>query len=65
MPIHVRANQGDYAEACLLPGDPLRAEYIAKTFMDDVRFERHPGGGMEIVLKKNVGAIKEREENPA
>jgi DeoD family purine-nucleoside phosphorylase len=36
MPIHVRASPGDYAEACLLPGDPLRAKYIAETFMDDV-----------------------------
>jgi len=36
MPIHVRANPGDYAEACLLPGDPLRAQYIAETFLDDV-----------------------------
>ena len=36
MPIHVRANVGDYAEACLLPGDPLRAKYIAETFFDDV-----------------------------
>jgi DeoD family purine-nucleoside phosphorylase len=36
MPIHVRANVGDYAEACLLPGDPLRAQYIAETFLDDV-----------------------------
>ena len=36
MPIHVRANPGDYAEACLLPGDPLRAKYIAETFFDDV-----------------------------
>jgi len=36
MPIHVRANQGDYAEACLLPGDPLRAKHIAETFMEDV-----------------------------
>ena len=34
MPIHVRAEPGDYAEACLLPGDPLRAEYIAETFLD-------------------------------
>jgi hypothetical protein len=25
----------------------------------------HAAGGMEIVLKKNLGAIKEREENPA
>jgi DeoD family purine-nucleoside phosphorylase len=34
VPIHVRAQAGDYAEACLLPGDPLRAEYIAETFLD-------------------------------
>ncbi len=36
MPIHLRANPGDYAEACLLPGDPLRAKYIADTFLTDV-----------------------------
>jgi len=34
MPIHVRAQPGDYAEACLLPGDPVRAKYIAETFLD-------------------------------
>src|SRR5919201_7115300 len=34
MPIHVRAEPGDYAEACLLPGDPLRAKYIADTYLD-------------------------------
>jgi DeoD family purine-nucleoside phosphorylase len=34
VPIHIRANEGDYAEACLLPGDPLRAKYIAETFLD-------------------------------
>ena len=36
MPIHIRAEPGDYAEACLLPGDPLRAKYIAETFLADV-----------------------------
>jgi DeoD family purine-nucleoside phosphorylase len=36
MPIHVRAQPGDYAEACLLPGDPLRAKYIAETFLEGV-----------------------------
>jgi DeoD family purine-nucleoside phosphorylase len=45
MPIHVRANPGDYAEACLLPGDPLRAEYIAKTFLGDV-VQRNSERGM-------------------
>jgi DeoD family purine-nucleoside phosphorylase len=37
VPIHLRGEPGDYAEACLLPGDPLRAKYIAETFMDDIR----------------------------
>jgi 5'-methylthioadenosine phosphorylase/purine-nucleoside phosphorylase len=37
VPIHLRAEHGDYADACLLPGDPLRAKYIAETFMQDVR----------------------------
>ena len=36
MPIHLRAEPGDYADACLLPGDPLRAKYIAETFLADV-----------------------------
>jgi purine-nucleoside phosphorylase len=35
VPIHVRAEPGDYAEACLLPGDPLRAKYIADTYLDN------------------------------
>lgn len=34
MPIHVRAEKGAYASAVLCPGDPRRAEYIAKTFFD-------------------------------
>ena len=34
MPIHVRAQAGDYAEACLIPGDPLRAKYVAETFLE-------------------------------
>ncbi len=35
MPIHVRAEPGEYADACLLPGDPLRARYIAETYLDN------------------------------
>lgn len=34
MPIHLRANPGDYAPAVLCPGDPRRATYIANTFFD-------------------------------
>jgi DeoD family purine-nucleoside phosphorylase len=36
VPIHIRAEPGDYAPACLLPGDPLRAKYIAETYLDGV-----------------------------
>jgi len=36
MPIHIRAEPGDYAEAVLLPGDPLRAKYISETYLEDV-----------------------------
>src|SRR5437588_1950743 len=45
MPIHVRAEPGDYAEACLLPGDPLRAKYIAETYLDDA-VQRNAERGM-------------------
>ena len=34
---HIAAAEGEFAEAILLPGDPLRAEYIASTFLDDAR----------------------------
>jgi DeoD family purine-nucleoside phosphorylase len=36
MPIHIRAEPGQYAEAVLLPGDPLRAKYIAETYLEGV-----------------------------
>jgi purine-nucleoside phosphorylase len=34
---HISAQPGDLAEAILLPGDPLRAKYIAEHFIDDAR----------------------------
>ena len=37
VPIHLGAEAGDYANAVLCPGDPLRAEYIARTFLADAR----------------------------
>jgi purine-nucleoside phosphorylase len=35
MPIHLRAEHGDYAPNVLCPGDPRRARYIAETFFDE------------------------------
>ena len=40
-----------------------RGIFYMKTFMDDVRFRRVEGGGMEIVLTKNLGSAKEKEGN--
>jgi purine-nucleoside phosphorylase len=34
MSIHIGAQQGQIAETILLPGDPLRAKYIAETFLE-------------------------------
>jgi purine-nucleoside phosphorylase len=34
---HNQAVAGDYAEAVLLPGDPLRAQWIAETFLEEPR----------------------------
>ena len=32
---HLGAKKGEIAESVLLPGDPLRAKYIAETFLED------------------------------
>lgn len=34
---HMNAAPGDFAETVLMPGDPLRAQYIAETYLDDVK----------------------------
>jgi len=34
---HIEAKLGDYAPVVLMPGDPLRAKWIAETFLSDVR----------------------------
>ena len=34
---HINANEGDIAETVIMPGDPLRAKYIAKTYLKDYK----------------------------
>ena len=34
---HNSANPGDFAKTVLMPGDPLRAKFIADTFLEDAR----------------------------
>ena len=33
---HNSAKKGDFANVCIMPGDPLRAKWIAETFLDNV-----------------------------
>lgn len=35
MSTHIEAKDGEIAETVLLPGDPMRAKWIAETFLDD------------------------------
>jgi serine/threonine-protein kinase RsbW len=39
-----------------------RGIFYMKTFMDEVRFRQMDGGGMEIVLTKNLAEGKQKEE---
>ena len=32
---HIEANIGDFAKTVLMPGDPLRAKFIAETFLEN------------------------------
>ncbi|CAM0555759.1 Purine nucleoside phosphorylase DeoD-type [Vreelandella titanicae] len=34
---HINAAPGDFADTVLMPGDPLRAKYIANTYLENVR----------------------------
>ena len=34
---HIEAKEGDFAKTVLMPGDPLRAKFIAETYLENVR----------------------------
>jgi len=34
---HISAELGDFAKTVLMPGDPLRAKFIAENFLDDIK----------------------------
>ncbi len=36
MSVHIEAKKGDIADSILLPGDPMRAKFIAENFLEDV-----------------------------
>ena len=34
---HIHAKPGDFGKTVLMPGDPLRAKYIAERFLTDAK----------------------------
>ena len=34
---HINAKMGDFAKTVLMPGDPLRAKFIAETYLENPR----------------------------
>ena len=40
---HIGAEKGDFAKTVLMPGDPLRAKFIADTFLPGDRRPRDAG----------------------
>ena len=68
---HIEAQPGDYADTVLLPGDPLRAKWIAETFVSASKrttaVQKSPlprgafGGNVEFVVSyavDNDGSVR-------
>ena len=41
---HISAEKGDFAKTVLMPGDPLRAKFIAENFLEDARLVNNVRG---------------------
>lgn len=53
---HNEANSGDFAKTVIMPGDPLRAKYIAENFLDDYKLVNQVRG-----MYAYTGKYKEKE----
>ena len=61
---HINANEGDFANVVLMPGDPLRAKWMADTFLTDYKevtnvrgilgFTGHTKNGKRISIMASV-----------
>ena len=62
MSIHIEAKQGEIADKILLPGDPLRAKFIAENFLEDAVCFNNVRGmlGSQVLTKVNVSALWEQ-----
>ena len=53
---HIEANLGEIAKTVIMPGDPLRAKYIAENFMTDIKLVNSVRG-----IYAYTGKYKEKE----
>ena len=49
---HNNANKGDFAKTVLMPGDPLRAKFIAETFLTEPYRQGREGHGT-VNIRRN------------
>ena len=50
---HIEASVGDFAKTVLMPGDPLRAKFIAENFLEDARLVNGVRGALGYTGKYN------------
>ena len=53
---HNAAQMGDFAKTVLMPGDPLRAKFIADTFLEDAKLVNNVRGIQEKLMRKSITA---------
>ena len=41
---HINAQKGDFGKTVLMPGDPLRAKFIAETYLTDAKLVNNVRG---------------------
>ncbi len=54
---HINANKGDFSKVVLMPGDPLRAKWIADTYLTDVKVVNEVRGNYAYTGKTKNGKI--------
>ena len=54
---HINASKGDFAKVVLMPGDPLRAKWIAENYLSDVRLVNEVRGALGFTGKGPHGGL--------
>ena len=54
---HIGANPGDFARTVLMPGDPLRAKFIAETYLQNAKLVNNVRGVQGYTGEKKVSVM--------